>query len=1136
MQLAVLLSVVLFAIQVYGALNPPYPGEGSILCGEPLYDKNGKFTGRRTCANVDATKLGKRPNTWDTPLNPPANSYSFWDSQRWEIWSCPRDYARWVTPVNSETACRKHIGLIANWKRAHAIKVQKMAQCPAGSFYDLWEGGENGYPRMPAGACWKCPASSSKRTIFHIKDGWACERGFLGEGKSPAILVTPRCPADTFFDSYDNSCYKCPETYERSGDHITSSSACWRTGDYKPAQLLNENTCNHPGAILDLSRTVQLGVNCFRCPDLSSDGGFVASTGCAYDLINWKVKKLPPPGMFNMDGFEDALRDLLRNRPWELDFILRGLSAETATGEATAPAEAYVRAWDMMRQPQYSPILRVYFWQLFTEIINSPNPPPRGSIQARILKSFGQYYKQYSLKFVQQLKNYHYYFTEACKQRMGKLTAQNVWDIGCDPKWTNDNAWLKTRMLDLTDEPIVNAIFLDTYDNTTGKSNFGSPKAITQNQRIAIQAIAMSLPAWLIPTTAWKSLPGLSKIFPYSSRAFFKGNYDDWQEAGSKLVTKAENVVKQADNLDDAARLAGGLRNTKAVSEAVDVAKSAQVAGKSLKKVGDAVKAAFRAVAKSIQKFAVFLARMILRSIPFLQVIDIILMAIDIFTAGGQIVGAQGNAEGMLNQKLDEATNGVFDHAYFKRQFDVFNNQMEIQNFFLHAMAGLDDLKDTAWWENRYARVRTLYGNDFTRTYPDGTLPLFGGPPARPSSVPPSGFVIGGIGGGSLGYLDTPVITPEVNNPPLPPIVTINTPGLVNGVVISNAQGGAALDWSVSIVDGNVGGTTVTCFDVSTKQRIYFGQPKGSSPPEPPLPAVSTPQGFTLLTFTTVTLNICFQTCPGPDATVFAVGKQHTIQCEAVNPAGGRGFQQERFTVLDTTPPVVNLIQGAIQAINPSGMYKLVFEAWDETTDSQFRDFTCFLMANNFRKLSDITLKMGATAARREATVALASNNIIRCNVQDVAGNVRRAVLTARVSRIPTLTFSGLPASLPYSVEAERNNVARVSWTMTVNDDGAPPTPQCFWSIGSWTQERSYGGAAQISTRAVSPMGFVQSGRMFPVSQRGFAHGPAVQNNLLNMSIVPLLMNLDLVLGKRFLSEWWTTLLPSGFLKHWSPE
>jgi hypothetical protein len=139
MQLFLLLSVLL---QFKGAFTAaPFPGEGTVQCGQPLYDNKGKNIGRAKCTNADAIRLGKRPNTWDSTDSKPPGSYAFWDSGRWEHWSCPDRYDRWLTAVTSSTACRQHIPNPAKWGRAHAIKVQKMNNCPAGSFYDLWEGG-----------------------------------------------------------------------------------------------------------------------------------------------------------------------------------------------------------------------------------------------------------------------------------------------------------------------------------------------------------------------------------------------------------------------------------------------------------------------------------------------------------------------------------------------------------------------------------------------------------------------------------------------------------------------------------------------------------------------------------------------------------------------------------------------------------------------------------------------------------------------------------------------------------------------------------------------------------------------------------------------------------------------------------
>jgi hypothetical protein len=684
---------------------------------------------------------------------------------------------------------------------------------------------------------------------------------------------------------------------------------------------------------------------------------------------------------------------------------------------------------------------------------------------------------------------------------MGRATAINVWDLGCDPKWTNDNTWLKTRMLDLNGLPIVNVTFPQTYNEKTGKTftlaEIAAAKAAndrTFNQgfqmRCAAHAISLVFPGFLV-SKAWSQVSLLSKVFPYAARKFAEAGTDAF-DAGEKIVQSTEKFAKQVqfvDEIDEVSKLANGLRNAKIASEAADVAKSAQLAGKTLKSAGGLSKvvAKISAGLKAIGKALVALGRLMIRMIPVLQIIDIILMAVDIISAGAQIVGAQGNAEGMLNFRKDEVANTVFDYAYFKRQFELLDNSQEFQNLFLHAMTSFDDPKDLAYWEHRYDRVRTVYGNDYSKVIPDGTFPLWGGPPPLPPATP--GPII--IGGGEIitPYLDKAVLTRE---PASPPIVTINTPGLVDGVIVSNAQGGAALDWSVSLIEGDLTGTKTTCIDVNTKQRIYFGKPKGSSPPEPIPPPPPPSNGITYVTLQTITMNLCIDTCPPPDATVFAAGKQHTIQCDAVNPSGGKGFQQLRFAVVDNTPPAINLLSRTVQAATVSGVYNLTFEAWDETSGADFRAFRATLSINN-GPYRIVTLQPGNTPARRDISIALPTGlHTFYVTVEDLAGNRRFGFLPIRISQAPRIVFSGLPPALPRFIEAMQGNSAQVFWNVSVSDDEVL-SPRCQWSIAEWSMDRW--GPAVISNRAVSPISLVQSGRTFAALGSGLT-------NIINCSAV----------------------------------
>ncbi len=127
---------------------------------------------------------------------------------------------------------------------------------------------------------------------------------------------------------------------------------------------------------MDLGVIVGQGT-CWSCPDLTTrnlehvrDG-----KGCSYNLINWETKKFDPVGLSRMDGFEDALRDVLKERPWELDAMVR-VAAYMVSEKDSHQMEAYVNYWDIIQhQPSISPILRMYLWGVFLDTISNDKPP-----------------------------------------------------------------------------------------------------------------------------------------------------------------------------------------------------------------------------------------------------------------------------------------------------------------------------------------------------------------------------------------------------------------------------------------------------------------------------------------------------------------------------------------------------------------------------------------------------------------------------------------------------------------------------------------------------------------------------------------------------------------------------------------
>ena len=134
---------------------------------------------------------------------------------------------------------------------------KKPAQCPAGAFFDPIGGG----------TCWRCP-SGSRRTVFHVKSGDACEQpahqkfsGATRHGRGTGVVRTD-CPRGKFWDP-NGYCWSCPAGYGRTAHPVTSGKACAASAraSRSHAQAAGSLTCPQ-GSFFDLVD----GGTCWRCP------------------------------------------------------------------------------------------------------------------------------------------------------------------------------------------------------------------------------------------------------------------------------------------------------------------------------------------------------------------------------------------------------------------------------------------------------------------------------------------------------------------------------------------------------------------------------------------------------------------------------------------------------------------------------------------------------------------------------------------------------------------------------------------------------------------------------------------------------------------------------------------------------
>lgn len=129
-------------------------------------------------------------------------------------------------------------------------------ECPAGSFFDI--GTES---------CWSCPQGYN-RSAESITGERACSKAAHTQTKNKATKVAKAdCPEGTFWDPiHGGTCWSCPEGFHRTAGHIEAANACAKaTGVLKEelhTAIKNRGECPK-GTFFDFID----GGTCWTCPE-----------------------------------------------------------------------------------------------------------------------------------------------------------------------------------------------------------------------------------------------------------------------------------------------------------------------------------------------------------------------------------------------------------------------------------------------------------------------------------------------------------------------------------------------------------------------------------------------------------------------------------------------------------------------------------------------------------------------------------------------------------------------------------------------------------------------------------------------------------------------------------------------------
>ncbi len=371
------------------------------------------WTGEPVCGGVNLQTGKKTPlcgfakATYQSKAKQSCSGGAFFDRSTWSCYSCPAGYSRTGNHVTDAASCSKAVP--QQFRRA--TYDSKFNNCPAGSFFDLRNGGE----------CWRCPAGYN-RTAAAVDKWNACGKAFAKERS--AELVATVCPLGTFGDSRNGGeCWACPAGFLRTSLPVNGARACYRTEILVAAERSDSSPCKEGEQFDGIN-----GGTCWRCPAGATRSVFHVNGPKACELrnIEWKSAVREEKSLFHIPGGRAVTQAVISQRT-----LIEKTSNYYAKTEKLDPAKTLAREWErIQKNPHLSPVL---IGSVYAYVMDLIKKGPKTKDERDLLAYFAKYIQDTRRMHAIQIRDVYASWKGLNLDRLAQSGASGAFYIGFKP-------------------------------------------------------------------------------------------------------------------------------------------------------------------------------------------------------------------------------------------------------------------------------------------------------------------------------------------------------------------------------------------------------------------------------------------------------------------------------------------------------------------------------------------------------------------------------------------------------------------------------------------------------------------------------------------------------------------------------